>query len=1744
LPPEAEEARARQAINATLEKYLRYWGPRYQVAPAEVKVEGAWAYGVARWQSEAKVLNGPPHVLAHRQPDGTWQALMPESDGLYLQWLDTMPESLVPAGEKGQLRTQAVEADALRQPQAMPAVPPPATSTLPTEKRPVGLGEPILRSEPTPIPTRSKGEHPSFVGYVEEGLWTWPSDQISIQQTLLSLDTNYAVADSFRFPVGGAGDHAGWDQTLDFDIDPGRGKHLGEDYDLSGGDSIGEPVFATANGQVKYAGYAGGYGGVVIIEHDLPEGDSWGDYVTSVTGHLFANTLQVSTGQEVQKGQLLGYVADQENNGDWSPHVHFGIRKGPHDLNTYYCSCCDPPKNYWVYLGYEKTCESHFWISNWWDPTNLVQAHSGNTCSAPSLSSPNPDYVSPGNTVTFVWTHPGNCTGQNGYLLRVGTSQGGSDVVSDYGVQGLQTNYTFDSQWYNRDLYWSVRANAAGAPWSEPPRHFRIEPSQGGGDTVVIYSEASFTGDRYGWHDPCTSPECGNLPDWLNTRASSIEIDPGWSVRVYEGDGQSGGQRCYNDSDNDFADDTFDNGHAVNDHVRSIAVYHQEQCPAPPTPPPAPGPTYPCAVTLPYNTQVDLQWNGSAGATEYEVERRPLGDTWQNLGTTAETHRWIGQMAPGDYEWHVRAHNQYGWSDWSSCLFAVAQGTPAAPSNLTATAISPSQINLTWSDNSSNETGFRIYRNSSQVASVGADQTTYQDTNLNCNTAYNYTVMAYNAAGASNASNTASATTQACPPSAPSAPNPTSPAQGTWFNCGDQITLVWDNRGQGVEYYAETWGANSRSSGWQTGNSWYLGEQNGTRTYWHVKARYVGQTTESDWGNTTWFNVNSCPQYPDLRPYTPAGYQYPVVPSTVQGTNNESTLFTDQPTYFDWHFVNDGNATAAGSFYVELWVDTTRYVRYPFSDFGTGGDGFDDWAETVSTPGWHTVRLVTDPDGSITESDENNNEWTHNFYWHVPCNDLNEYNDEPGYASWLNYGERATGVDTCPLGDWDYYTFYGEAGETIIADIDAAVLGSNLDSVLRLYDTDGTTVLTGNDDDGSSWDSHIVYTLSHDGYYYLRVHEYSDGQEAGGDYFYELSLAGARSVPYHNDFEGDTNGWETDGMWHLVDEYSPYYTAYSGTHSWWYGRDATGDYDNGVANNGNLTSPPIYIPNIGYYLRFNYWYQTETQGLGYDRRCAQVSVDNGPYNELYCLSDDGMERWHNSPAINLLDFAGHIIRIRFYFDTVDEYYNNFRGWYVDNFDISSTAPPSCSDGNEPNDSFATATAIAYSETRWGYVCPGADMDYFAFTGNAGDTIIADINAGVYGSWLDSVLFLLDSDGATELASNDDATSGSLDSLIGYTLPHDGTYYLKVRDYSHPSAGSADYYFELSLSVDNTAPTGAFLAPTSGTYISSTGHIPITVEASDVGSGIRNVTFLWHSGDWSNPDWGVLGEDWNSSDGWALDWDVGSLPDQSNAALYAWAFDWGGNWIGMECWGLTLDREPPTTVMETYAPYGGASFLDFWLNWSGNDATTGVASYDIQYRDGLGGVWTDLIVDTTDTYAHLVRENGHTYYFRSRARDWAGNAGDYPSTAQVSYTVQVCPIGGDEWEVDDTSAQASVIGADGAPHMHNFDIPGDPDWVKFDAVGGQQYVLETENTGGYADTVLYLYDTDGSTLLDFNDDAEGLGWASRIEWTAPADGTYYVLVRHWDEYAYGCETAYTLFLSTGYKVFLPLALRNR
>jgi RHS repeat-associated protein len=93
----------------------------------------------------------------------------------------------------------------------------------------------------------------------------------------------------------------------------------------------------------------------------------------------------------------------------------------------------------------------------------------------------------------------------------------------------------------------------------------------------------------------------------------------------------------------------------------------------------------------------------------------------------------------------------------------------------------------------------------------------------------------------------------------------------------------------------------------------------------------------------------------------------------------------------------------------------------------------------------------------------------------------------------------------------------------------------------------------------------------------------------------------------------------------------------------------------------------------------------------------------------------------------------------------------------------------------------------------------------------------------------------------------------------------------------------------------------------------------------------------------------------------------------------------GYWIGLD------NQAPSASVTPLPATVGSSSFV---VNWSGTDNNAGINSYDVQVRDGATGIWSFWLAHTTATAAIYPGEDGHTYFFRTRAVDKAGNLGAF------------------------------------------------------------------------------------------------------------------------------------------------------
>ncbi|HEY3322391.1 MAG TPA: PA14 domain-containing protein [Planctomycetota bacterium] len=177
------------------------------------------------------------------------------------------------------------------------------------------------------------------------------------------------------------------------------------------------------------------------------------------------------------------------------------------------------------------------------------------------------------------------------------------------------------------------------------------------------------------------------------------------------------------------------------------------------------------AATAASSTQINLTWaDNSNNENGFKLERKMgSGGTYAQIAAPAANATSFGDsgLTPATtYFYRVRATNAAGDSGYSNEASATtADVAPAAPSNLAAIAPSPTQVNLTWVDNASNETGFKLERKTgsggayAQINAPAANATSFGDTSASPNTTYYYRIKATNAIGDSGYSNEINITT-------------------------------------------------------------------------------------------------------------------------------------------------------------------------------------------------------------------------------------------------------------------------------------------------------------------------------------------------------------------------------------------------------------------------------------------------------------------------------------------------------------------------------------------------------------------------------------------------------------------------------------------------------------------------------------------------------------------------------------------------------------------------------------------------------------------------------------------------------------------------------------------------------------------------------------------------------------------------------------------------------------------------
>jgi len=176
-------------------------------------------------------------------------------------------------------------------------------------------------------------------------------------------------------------------------------------------------------------------------------------------------------------------------------------------------------------------------------------------------------------------------------------------------------------------------------------------------------------------------------------------------------------------------------------------------------------------------TSIALSWTDNAeDETGFKVFRN--GTLVGTLPENATAYTDNGLDCGTSYTYYVMAYNGFGNSPASNLVTGTTEDCPPghtapdAPTDLSAEAISQSEVEISWTDASDDETGFELYRDGTMIADLSPNTVGYTDVGLECDSSHTYYVVAYNNYGRSADSDTAQVTTDECSQQTTTTPAP------------------------------------------------------------------------------------------------------------------------------------------------------------------------------------------------------------------------------------------------------------------------------------------------------------------------------------------------------------------------------------------------------------------------------------------------------------------------------------------------------------------------------------------------------------------------------------------------------------------------------------------------------------------------------------------------------------------------------------------------------------------------------------------------------------------------------------------------------------------------------------------------------------------------------------------------------------------------------------------------------------
>ncbi len=208
------------------------------------------------------------------------------------------------------------------------------------------------------------------------------------------------------------------------------------------------------------------------------------------------------------------------------------------------------------------------------------------------------------------------------------------------------------------------------------------------------------------------------------------------------------------------------------------------------------------------SSAIQLNWNDNANNEEkffIEMSLSPSSGfaVVDSVLTNVTTYQKTNLNAGTYYYFRIRAYNRGGYSSYAPSVMGITNpSVPAVPTNLAVANAQHDWVQLTWVDNSGNETGFALQRSvgtSGSFATIRnypAGTTTGYDSSVISGTSYSYRVYATNTAGSSPHSNTVSFVVPLPVPAAPLALTSTAASHHT-------INLAWTDAATVTRYIIE-----------------------------------------------------------------------------------------------------------------------------------------------------------------------------------------------------------------------------------------------------------------------------------------------------------------------------------------------------------------------------------------------------------------------------------------------------------------------------------------------------------------------------------------------------------------------------------------------------------------------------------------------------------------------------------------------------------------------------------------------------------------------------------------------------------------------------------------------------------------------------------------------------------------------------------------------------------------------------